>query len=51
MKGTKTIFEDCETNTIKIFLENILHGNFDISEHYEEVHTVRNQFMIHQYNS
>ena len=34
-----------------IFLENILHRNFNISEHYEKVHTVRNQFIFHQYNS
>ena len=33
-----------------IFLENILHRNFNISEHYEKVHAVRNQFIFHQYN-
>ena len=30
-----------------IFLENILHRNFNISEHYEKVHAVRNQFIFH----
>lgn len=33
-----------------IFLENILHRNFNISEHYEKVHAVRNQFIFHQCN-
>ena len=47
------VYTPTNDNTVKdlIVLENILWRNFKISEHYEEMHPVPNQFIFYQYSS